>query len=72
MMNTRFFILAALLAATPALAQEATVTVASKDTVSKAGATAVAAGFETVSFEATVTVASCARAGVAAMRAARM
>jgi hypothetical protein len=42
MMNTRFFILAALLAATPALAQEATVTIASKDTVSKPGATAAA------------------------------
>jgi len=42
MTNTRFFILAALLAATPALAQEATVTVASKDTVSKPGATATA------------------------------
>jgi hypothetical protein len=40
MTNTRFFILAALLAATPALAQEATVTVASKDTVSKPATTA--------------------------------
>ena len=35
MLNTRFFILAALVAATPALAQEATVSVASTDTSSK-------------------------------------
>jgi len=35
MLNTRFFILAALVAATPALAQDATVTVASTDTSSK-------------------------------------
>jgi hypothetical protein len=38
MLNTRFFILAALLAATPALAQEATVAVASTDTSSKPAA----------------------------------
>ena len=42
MLTTRFFILAALAAATPALAQEATVTVASTDTVSKPAATAPA------------------------------
>ncbi|MFL5519343.1 MAG: hypothetical protein ACJ8B6_00280 [Gemmatimonadales bacterium] len=42
MLTTRFYILAALMAATPALAQDATVTVASKDTVSKPAATAVA------------------------------
>jgi hypothetical protein len=42
MTNTRVFILAALLAATPALAQEATVTVATKDTVSKPATTAAA------------------------------
>src|SRR5215211_3257319 len=42
MLTTRFYILAALMAATPALAQEATVTVASKDTVSKPAATAAA------------------------------
>jgi hypothetical protein len=42
MLTTRFYILAALMAATPALAQEATVTVASKDTVSKPAATATA------------------------------
>jgi hypothetical protein len=40
MMTTRFFILAALAAATPALAQEATVTVATTDTISKPAATA--------------------------------
>src|SRR6187402_164358 len=38
MLTTRFFILAAMLAATPALAQEATVTVASTDTSSKPAA----------------------------------
>ena len=42
MLTTRFFILAALAAATPALAQEATVTVASNDTISKPAATAPA------------------------------
>jgi hypothetical protein len=42
MLTTRFYILAALMAATPALAQDATVTVASKDTVSKPAATAAA------------------------------
>jgi hypothetical protein len=42
MLTTRFFILAALVAATPALAQDAAVTVASKDTVSKPTATAPA------------------------------
>jgi len=42
MMTTRFFLLAALVAATPALAQEATVTLASKDTTSKPAATATA------------------------------
>src|SRR5688572_124920 len=40
MLNTRFFILAALVAATPALAQEATVSVASTDTSSRPAATA--------------------------------
>jgi hypothetical protein len=38
MLTTRFFVLAALLAATPALAQDATVTVASTDTSSKPAA----------------------------------
>ena len=42
MLTTRFFILAALMAATPALAQEAAVTVASTDTVSKPAATSPA------------------------------
>ena len=42
MLTTRFFILAALAAATPALAQEATVSVASSDTISKPAATAPA------------------------------
>ena len=42
MLTTRFFILAALAAATPALAQDATVTVASSDTTSKATVTAAA------------------------------
>jgi hypothetical protein len=42
MLTTRFFILAALAAATPALAQEASVTVASSDTISKPAATAPA------------------------------
>src|SRR5687768_4698196 len=42
MLTTRFFILAALAAATPALAQDATVTVASSDTISKPAATAAA------------------------------
>jgi hypothetical protein len=42
MLTTRFFILAVLAAATPALAQEASVTVASSDTVSKPAATAPA------------------------------
>ena len=42
MLTTRFFIIAALAAATPALAQEATVTVASSDTISKPAATAAA------------------------------
>ena len=40
MLTTRFFILAALLAATPALAQDATIAVASTDTSSKPAATA--------------------------------
>jgi hypothetical protein len=40
MLSTRFFILAALVAATPALAQEATVSVASTDTSSRPAATA--------------------------------
>ena len=40
MLNTRFFILAALVAATPALAQQATVSVASTDTSSKPAAAA--------------------------------
>ena len=40
MLNTRFFILAALVAATPALAQDAAVTVASTDTSSKPAAAA--------------------------------
>ncbi|MFL5620008.1 MAG: hypothetical protein ACJ79A_16630 [Gemmatimonadaceae bacterium] len=43
MLTTRFVILAALVAATPALAQEATITVATKDTLSKPAATAPAA-----------------------------
>ena len=38
MLTTRFFIIAALAAATPALAQEASVTVASNDTISKPAA----------------------------------
>ena len=42
MLNTRFFILAALVAATPALAQDATVTVASTDTSSKPAAATAA------------------------------
>jgi hypothetical protein len=42
MMTTRFFLFAALVAATPALAQEGTVTVASKDTVAKPATTAPA------------------------------
>lgn len=42
MLNTRFFIFAALVAATPALAQEATVTVASTDTSSKPAAATAA------------------------------
>ena len=42
MMTTRFFLLAAFVAATPALAQDATVTVASSDTTSKPAATATA------------------------------
>jgi hypothetical protein len=42
MMTTRFFLLAAFVAATPALAQEATVNVASIDTTSKPAATAPA------------------------------
>jgi len=42
MLTTRYFVLAALVAATPALAQDATVTVASKDTISKPAATATA------------------------------
>ena len=40
MLTTRFFIIAALATATPALAQEAAVTVASSDTISKPAATA--------------------------------
>jgi hypothetical protein len=40
MLTTRFFFIAALAAATPALAQEASVTVASNDTTSKPAATA--------------------------------
>ena len=47
MLTTRFFILAALAAATPALAQEATVTVASNDTSSKPAATAPASQADT-------------------------
>src|SRR5215203_4574380 len=42
MLNTRIFILAALVAATPALAQDATVTVASTDTSSKPAAATAA------------------------------
>lgn len=42
MLTTRFFIIAALAAATPALAQDAAVTVASNDTISKPAATAAA------------------------------
>jgi hypothetical protein len=42
MLTSRFFVLAALLAATPALAQEATVTVASTDTSSKPAAATAA------------------------------
>jgi hypothetical protein len=43
MLTTRFFIIAALATATPALAQEAAVTVASNDTISKPAATATTA-----------------------------
>ena len=42
MLNTRFFLFAALVAATPALAQDATVTVASTDTSSKPAAATAA------------------------------
>ena len=42
MLTTRFFVLTALLAASPVLAQEATVTVASKDTSSKPAAATTA------------------------------
>ena len=48
MLTTRFFIIAALAAATPALAQDASVTLASKDTVTKPSVTAPAAETDTL------------------------